>query len=250
MKKPVFWVILTVASGVAALYITWMDGTFNGEFLDDFLPYVLGVFFGLVIIPVVALITAVFIGKTAKRRFSDAAQYGLVAIVWGVLVVSSVTVTSSESPAGYVFRPKGCEYAVQFPDAPKLYTTDIENSGGELIPLHGAELSVASGVAFLRAECGAHPEMSKTGPNKEQMYEYMKLISSRLGLELPVLDYRVERSGVVASLTGTKRSEKGLLTIRVINHVGDASTMTLYIGSASGDFMTPEMRKFVMSVNK
>jgi len=82
------------------------------------------------------------------------------------------------------------------------------------------------------------------------MYTYMKIISTRLGLQLPVFEYRADTSEAIGTVTGTKTSERGSLTFRVINYVGGAATMTLYVGSRSTDFMTPEMQHFLSSIKK
>jgi len=177
--------------------------------------------------------------------------FGIVIIVWLILATSSIVVENFESftqTTGYMFQPLGCEYAVRLPVKPKLYSNDIENTTGKLVPLQGAQLTVENGNAFLRAECGSFPGLTR--PNKEQMNSYMKIISTRTGLQLPVFEYLVEPSGIIGTVTGTKVSERGSLTIRVINYIGDVSSMTLYVGSKSTDFMMPEMRHFIHSIKK
>ncbi len=253
MKKPIFWITLTVASVVFALYATWREGALGGELLVEVLPLILGKVFALVLIPVVAVGVVIVIGKFIRRQVSDTKIFGVTAVVWLFLAVSNITVTSYESSVrnvGYVFQPKGCEYAIRFPSVPKFYSTDIEYTAGKLVPLKGAQLTVGNGNAFLRAECGSHSESAVFRPTKKQMYAYMKIISSRLGLQLPAYEYRTDNSEAIGAVTGTKDSERGLLTFRVINYIGDTSTITLYVGSRSTDFMTPDMQHFLSSVKK
>jgi len=253
MKRPIFWITLTLASIVIALYLTWREGAFRGDLLVEVLPLILGKVIALVLVPVVAVSIVMLFRKIVNSPVADKTAFGVAALVWLILAASSITVTSYEASVrtdGYRFQPQGCEYVVRFPDVPKLYSVDIENTVGKLVPLHGAQLTVENGTAFLRAECGSHPVSGGTRPNKEQMYSYMKIISSRLGLKLPAFEYRVDSYGTVGTVTGTKDSERGSLTFRVINHIGDSSTMTLYVGSRSTDFMTPEMRYFVSSIKK
>lgn len=253
MKKPVFWITFILASGVTALYLAWRENALQGDLLVEVIPFILGKTAGLVLIPTVIAGVVMLLGKLFKRPASDATLrnitvFSAVAIVW--LVLAGTDYESLERSAGYVFEPKGCEYAVRFPDTPKLYSGDIENTAGKLVPLQGAQLIVGNGNAFLRAECGSYIALAQSRPSKEQMYSYMKKISSRLGLQLPAYKYRTDDYETVGTITGTKNSERGLLTIRVINYIGSNSNMTLYIGSRSTDFMTPEMRHFVGSIKK
>lgn len=253
MKKPIFWIALVVASGATALFLVWLENALTGDLLVEVVPLVLGKATGLVLIPVVIAGVVMLFGKLFKRPASDATVFSVAAIVWIVLAASNITVTNYESSArsaGYVFAPKDCEYVVRFPDIPKLYSTDIENTAGKLVPLQGAQLAVGNGNAFLCAECGSHISSAQSRPSKEQMYSYMKIISSRLGLQLPAYEYRTNAYEAVGTITGTKDSERGSLTFRVINLVGNNSTMTLYIGSRSTDFMTPDMQHFVSSIKK
>ncbi len=253
MKKPNFWITLVVASTVLALYVTWREGALRGDLLVEVLPLILGKVVALVFIPVVVVGIVFLFGKLIKRHASNTTIFGVTAVVWIFLAVSSITATSYETSdrnVSYVFQPKGCKYTVRFPDVPNFYSIDIENTIDKLVPIKGAQLTIGNGNAFLRAECGSHPKSVGVRPTKEQMYTYMKIISSRLGLQLPVYEYNADNSETVGTVTGTKNSERGSLTFRVINYIGGTSNMTLYVGSRSIDFMTPDMRRFLSSIKK
>lgn len=249
MKNWKFWIALIVFSVAVAIYITWREGGLGGDFLIVVLPHILGIIFALVFIPIAVVAVSILVGKVIKRPVSNSFVLGITATVWLVLAWGSISVTSYEASSqstDYGFSPPGCDYVVFFPEKPKLYSNDIESMNGKLIELQGAQLTIENGNAFLRAECSSYPKLHL--PNKEQMYTYLKIISTRLGLQLPVFEYRVRTAGTEGIITGTKNSERGTLTIRVINYIGDTSNMTLYIGSKSTDFMTPEMQRFIGSI--
>lgn len=155
----------------------------------------------------------------------------------------------AQTPA--VFSPDGCEYSVTFPSEPSTYTAQITTTDDSLVPVQGAQLTLDKGSGLIRAECGyAGGTGLRQQFGSDDIAAYMVEISKSMGLSKPVYETTETNLGIVGTITGTKDSERGRITTRIINIVGDSSILTLTLASLSTDFQTPEMPPFVRSVKK
>ena len=154
----------------------------------------------------------------------------------------------SQSPRAVEFFPEGCEYSVSFPSAPDEYTQQKTTADGALLPLYGAQLVVGGGL--VRAECTPTYGADLSNFTNSNFVLYMTEIAKDLGLSRPAFEVENTPIGIRGTLIGTKDSERGRLTVRVINLIGESSIMTLYLMALSDSFQTPEMAPFVQSVRK
>jgi hypothetical protein len=156
----------------------------------------------------------------------------------------------SQSPRAAEFSPEGCEYSVSFPSAPTKYTHQKATADGALIPLYGAQLVVGGGAGQIRAECGPTYGADVAQFSDSNFISYMTEIAKDVGLSRPAFQVESTPIGTRGTLIGVKDSERGRMTVRVINLVGESSIMTLYLMAFSDSFQTPEMAPFVQSVRK
>ena len=96
MRRPIFWGALIVASIIAATGLTVHEGNQVGGLNDHVIAYTLGKAAALVLFPVAIAGIAIGIGKLIRRTPSDLMSYYIVAAIWILLVMSSVTVTNFE----------------------------------------------------------------------------------------------------------------------------------------------------------
>lgn len=165
-------------------------------------------------------------------------------------VLALCLLASSHPLRAAEFSPDGCEYSVSFPSTPNMYFHQKMTADGTLIPLHGAQLVVSGGAGQIRAECGPTYDADLTQFNERNFTYYMAEIAKDLGLSRPAFAFEVTQLGRRGTLTGTKDSERGRITVRVINLVGESSILTLYLMAFSDQFQTPEMTPFVRSITK
>ena len=156
----------------------------------------------------------------------------------------------SQSPHATEFSPEGCEYSVSFPSAPTKYTQQKTTADGALIPLFGAQLVVGEGAGQIRAECASTYDTDLSQFSDSNFVNHMTEIAKDLGLARPAIEVENTPIGVKGTITGVKDSERGRITVRVVNLVGESSIMTLYLMAFSASFETPEMTPFVQSVRK
>lgn len=123
-------------------------------------------------------------------------------------------------------------------------------ANGVLLPLYGAQLTVAGGAGQIRAECGSTMDADTSNFTDENFVLYMTEMAKDLGLSRTAFDVEDTSIGIRGTLIGTKDSERGRLTVQVINLIGESSIMTLYLMAYSEDFQTSEMPPFVKSVRK
>lgn len=155
-----------------------------------------------------------------------------------------------QSPRAAEFSPEGCEYSISFPSAPTKYTLQKATADGTLIPLYGAQLVVGGGAGQIRAECATTYSADLSQFSNSNFVSYMTEIAKDLGLSRPAFEVENTAIGSRGTVTGVKDSERGRITVRVINLVGESSIMTLYLMALSDSFQTPEMAPFVRSVRK
>lgn len=159
-------------------------------------------------------------------------------VIWGMPL----------SPFAADFSPNGCEYSVSFPSVPEKYSMQKATQDGMLVSLHGAQLTIRGGGELLRAECGSAHGIDLTQFNDQNMTFYMVEITKDLGLSRPNIEVSDTALGKTGVVTGVKDTERGRITVRVINIIGDTSILTLYLTAFSKNFMTPEMQIFLDSV--
>lgn len=119
-----------------------------------------------------------------------------------------------------------------------------------LIPLYGAQLVVSGGAGQIRAECASTSGADLAHFNESNFVGYMAEIAKDLGLSRPAFDVENTPLGNRGTLIGVKDSERGRITVRVINVIGESSILTLYLMALSDSFQTAEMSPFVESVRK
>ena len=167
-----------------------------------------------------------------------------------VAILAMCLVGCSPSPLAVEFSPEGCEYAVSFPGVPTEYTQQKAMADGSLVPLYGAQLVVGGGAGQIRAECAESYGADLSQFNEENFVIIMTEIAKDLGLSRPGFQIEDTPLGTKGTVTGVKESERGRLTVRVINFAGESSIMTLYLMAFSTSFETPEMLPFVKSVRR
>lgn len=247
-----FWALLTVASVSVAVYVTWLDSGFQGDLFASVLPFILGSTISLVLVPAVVVGFIVLVAKLFKRAVPKGIVFILSGLIWLLVVTSTINVSEFEqywqSRRAVEFSPEGCEYSVSFPSTPDKYTVQKATADGTLIPLYGAQLDVDGGA--IRAECVTAYGADLSNFSNRNFVLYMTEIAKDLGLSRPVFKVENTPIGIRGTVTGLKDSERGRITVRVINLVGESSIMTLYLMASSVNFQTPEMAPFVQSVRK
>lgn len=254
MKQIMFWLALVVVSALVATLIAWISNDLSGDLLLEVVPVLLGGTTALVLLPGVVVGSVVLIRKLFKRSTSDAAVFILAGLVWMILAFSAVQVSLFESRMPTLstdeFAPVGCEYKVSFPSKPELYEQQKATADGVLLPLHGAQLTIDQGTGYIRAECASVPAANLDQFSQENFVGYMTEIAADLGLSRSSYDVQETLLGNVGTVTGVKDTERGRITVRVINIVGESSILTLYLMALSTDFQTPGMQQFVQSVER
>lgn len=286
MKQLAFWGSLILASALVALYLTWVETGLSGNLVDAVIPLVLGKAAALLLIPAIPVWCVVLIRKLFRRSTSKPVIFVSTSIIWAVMVFLNIRASSFESTAqqyeavgltpedqeiseevssprfiqvmessggnrAVEFSPTSCEFSVSFPSAPSTYTNQVAAAEGSLFPLHGAQLTVARGSGFIRAECasvGAAGLGRQFGP--ESMTAYMTEIANNMGLSRLAFETTETSLGRTGTVTGVRDSERGRLTVRIVNIIGDSSILTLYLTALSKDFQTPEMQPFLQSVKR
>lgn len=249
-----FWALLTVASVSVAVYVTWLNSGFQGDLFASVLPFILGSTISLVLVPAVVVGFIVLVAKLFKRAVPKGIVFILSGLIWLLVVTSTINVSKFErswhSLRVSEFSPEGCEYSVSFPSTPTTYTLQKATADGALLPLYGAHLDVEGGVGQIRAECGPTYSADLSNFTNRNFVLYMTEIAKDLGLSRPAFEVENTPIGIRGTLIGTKDSERGRITVRVINLIGESSIMTLYLMALSVNFQTPEMTPFVQSVRK
>lgn len=159
-----------------------------------------------------------------------------------------LSIYSSSLLALEKFSPIGCEYSVEFPSTPKIYKLQKAIADGSSIPLYGAQLVASKGL--IRAECASTGQNDLSQFTEKSMFSYMEQLALDNGLSRSGFKVKTNSLGLVGELTGVKNSERGRMTVRIINYVGSRSILTTYIASLSKNFQTKEMRLFSKTVVK
>ncbi len=157
---------------------------------------------------------------------------------------------SSSLLASELFKPFACEYSVKFPNTPKQYNLNKAISDGTNLPLYGAQLTTSKGKALIRAECATSGNNDLKQFTEKNMVSYMEQLALDNGLSRSGFKVKTNNLGLVGELTGVKNTERGRMTVRIINYIGSKSILTLYIASLSKDFQTKEMQLFSKTVIK
>jgi len=254
MKTWKFWVSLIVASLLAALYLEWLDSGLAGDLWIHVVPVVAGRAIVLILVPAILVGGIGLVLRLLKFPASTTAIFLLATAAWALVVVSNLKVISVDSvvrtSSVTEFAPSGCEYSVSFPGVPDTYMQQKQTADGAFLPLYGAQLVVGKGAGQIRAECvsanGA--ELKQVSP--EDFNAYMTEIAKDVGLSRPSFETQENALGYLGTITGVRDTERGRVTVRIINVIGDVSILTLYLIAFSTDFQTPEMRPFVESVKK
>ena len=116
--------------------------------------------------------------------------------------------------------------------------------------MHGAQLTVSNGNAFIRAECASSGQNDLSQFSEKNIISYMEQLALDNGLSRSGFKVETNSLGKVGELTGVKDSERGRMTVRITNYIGSRSILTIYIASLSKDFQTAEMRAFSNTVEK
>lgn len=220
----------------------------------EVMPALLGRTAALVLVPAILVGGIVLLRGVFKRPTSSTTFFVLTVAIWMVVMLSNLRVSllesSMQNSLGVEFAPDGCEYSVSFPSDPETYMQQKATADGALLPLYGAQLVVGSGTGQIRAECASAGGADLKQFSPENFVGYMTEIAKDIGLARPSFEIQETPLGNVGTITGVKDSERGRITVRVVNVVGDTSILTLYLMAFSTDFQTPEMERFVQSVER
>jgi hypothetical protein len=165
------------------------------------------------------------------------------------LLMSLSHVNSVTTPAFvYTFQPQGCEFSIRFPDRPREYNVQKADASGQAWPLLGAEFVLSGEQGLLRAECVILGSLGQS----QLTDEFMRAASRQIALDMGIgrMSIRVERGscGVVATVSGTKETDRGRLFIEVTNYHGKRSIFTVYLTALSKNWEPTAMTTFSRSL--
>jgi len=89
--RATFWIVLLLASALVAVYTTWVEGALGQPMVT---MYILGKALAHVAIPALVTLVVVLAGKLFKHPPLPATQVGIAAIVWILLIITSIVGTS------------------------------------------------------------------------------------------------------------------------------------------------------------
>jgi len=102
MKKPIFWLSLTLSSLMLAAFIAWRKGSLSGDNFGEAIPEILGATTALILIPSVIAGMVLLFYKIIKRQVNSSTINRIIVTTWLILAASNIFLsTTHDATSGH-----------------------------------------------------------------------------------------------------------------------------------------------------
>ncbi len=261
MRLRYFYLGIIVASLGVSLFMGAKEGLFAQDIWVVAIPSALGRTLALVGLPAIVIGLLALGFRVFKKKLATLTHMGVYSLIWAMLVLSSLIVSSYESGlrAGsqaslgatpYVYSPDGCEYTVTFPGMPRL-ANGFQPGMGDYVQAQYENVGRAGGYYFVRAECIAiGKEIAARMNNKDILKQQIVAYAVSNGVQNAEYGYEEDGLGKHVHVRGFKTIDGVPVTFAAKMYVGSRSFASLAAGGPSASYPRQGVYEFFRSLKR